>query len=120
MQYEWFVYGLELLTFAYVWFDNRPMIDWDDYRFFLAVAQETSVRKAASVLGVSHSTVLRRITVLEEMLGVRLFERLPTGYFTTEAGDEIRNSALRIEEETTAINRRIAGRDSHQIGRAHV
>ncbi len=92
------------------------MIDWDDYRFFLAVAQETSVRKAASVLGVSHSTVLRRITVLEETLGVRLFERLPTGYFTTEAGDEIRNSALRIEEETTAINRRIAGRDSHLSG----
>jgi DNA-binding transcriptional LysR family regulator len=116
LQYDWFIYDLELLTYARYWSDNRPMTDWDDYRFFLAVARETSVRKAASALGVSHSTVLRRITAFEEMLGVRLFERLPTGYFTTDAGDELRRSALRIEEEASAANRRIAGRDTRLNG----
>jgi len=108
------------LTFACSRSDNGPMTDWDDYRFFLAVARETSVRKAASTLGVSHSTVLRRITIFEEALGVRLFERLPTGYFTTEAGDEMYRSALQIEEETTAANRRIAGRDTQLSGKISV
>ena len=40
------------------------MIDWDDVRYFLAVAREGSVRAAAGRLGVNHSTVLRRITRL--------------------------------------------------------
>jgi hypothetical protein len=37
------------------------MIDWDDVRYFLAVARGDSVRAAAEHLGVNHSTVLRRI-----------------------------------------------------------
>jgi len=34
------------------------MIDWDDVRYFLAVARGGSVRAAAERLGVNHSTVL--------------------------------------------------------------
>ena len=45
------------------------MIDWDDVRYFLAVARGGSVRAAAERLGVNHSTVLRRIAQLEERLG---------------------------------------------------
>ena len=36
------------------------MIDWDDVRYFLAVARGGSVRAAAERLKVNHSTVLRR------------------------------------------------------------
>ena len=45
------------------------MIDWDDIRYFLAVARGGSVRAAAERLGVNHSTALRRIAQLEERLG---------------------------------------------------
>ena len=55
------------------------MIDWDDVRYFLAVARGGSVRAAAERLGVNHSTVLRRIAQLEERLGVHMFEKLPSG-----------------------------------------
>src|ERR1700730_9059894 len=36
------------------------MIDWDDVRYFLAVARGGSVRAAGAHLGGNHSTVLRR------------------------------------------------------------
>ena len=35
-------------------------IDWDDVRYFLAVARHGSVRAAADQLEVNHTTVLRR------------------------------------------------------------
>src|SRR5947209_7545140 len=42
------------------------MINWDDVRYFLAVARGGSVRAAADRLGVNHATLLRRIAQLEE------------------------------------------------------
>jgi len=54
-------------------------MDWDDLRFFYAIARAGSVRGAALKMKVNHSTVLRRISAFEKKLGVRLFDRLPTG-----------------------------------------
>jgi DNA-binding transcriptional LysR family regulator len=65
------------------------MIDWDDVRYFLAVARGGSVRAAGERLGVNHATVLRRIAQLEERLGARMFEKLPSGYRLTAAGEEV-------------------------------
>ncbi len=92
------------------------MTNWDDYRVFLAVARHGSISKAASALGVNRSTVLRRITAFEETLGVRLFERLPSGYFTTAAGEQILSSANQIEEVSTNVSRQIAGQDRKLSG----
>lgn len=62
------------------------MFDWNDLRYFLSVARHASLSGAARELGVSQSTVLRRITTLEEGLGHQLFDRLPSGYvLLTEA-----------------------------------
>ena len=95
-------------------------VDWDDRRYFLAVARATSLRKAADRLGVSRSTVLRRVSALEEALGVRLFERLQNGYFTTPAGDELLSSAERMEQEAIASARRLAGRDAQLTGKIRI
>ncbi|MEN8196747.1 MAG: LysR family transcriptional regulator, partial [Pseudomonadota bacterium] len=91
-------------------------MDWDDLRFFLAVAHKGSIRAAAAALGVNHSTVSRRIDGFERKLGVRLFERLPTGYLVTPAGEDMMQSARRMEEEAAAIDRRVAGRDHRLSG----
>ncbi len=96
------------------------MTQWDDYRFFLAVARKTSVKRAAQTLGVNRSTVLRRITGFEQRLGVRLFERLPNGYFTTPAGDEIMAFAQKMEAVTNDVDRHIAGRDKKLSGTIRV
>ncbi|NOX82759.1 MAG: LysR family transcriptional regulator [Alphaproteobacteria bacterium] len=99
---------------------NGHMVSWDNRRIFLAVARAASLSKAADTLGLSRSTIMRRITALEEELGTRLFERLPEGYFTTEAGDEMLHSAERIETEANTVDRRISGRDAELTGKIRI
>ena len=55
------------------------MNNWDDVRFFLAVAREGSISAASRELGVNHTTVSRRIQSLEDRHGVHLFERTSEG-----------------------------------------
>jgi len=95
-------------------------MDWDDLRFFLEVARKGSIRAAAEVLGVNHSTVSRRISAYEKSLGVRLFERLPTGYELTTAGDEMLDSVKRIEEEVATLDRQVFGQDAKLNGHLRV
>lgn len=87
------------------------MIDWDDVRYFLAVARGGSVRAAAERLGVNHSTVLRRIAQLEERLGAQMFEKLPSGYRLMEAGEEVLEFAEQMEASSNRLETRIFGRD---------
>jgi DNA-binding transcriptional LysR family regulator len=91
-------------------------MDWDDLRYFLAVARKGSIRAASSDLSVNHSTVLRRINTFEEKLSVRLFERLPTGYVLTPTGEEMVESAQRIEDEVVKLDRQVIGRDTQLSG----
>lgn len=94
----------------------RQMMDWDHVRYFLAVARSGSVRVAAERLMVNHSTVLRRIAQLEERLGAHVFEKLPTGYRLTDAGDEILQFAAEMEVSSNKLETRIFGRDQSVRG----
>jgi DNA-binding transcriptional LysR family regulator len=95
---------------------NCTMIDWDDVRYFLAVARGGSVRAAAERLGVNHSTVLRRIAQLEERLGVHVFEKLPSGYRLTDAGEEVLEFADQMEASSHLLETRVFGRDQSVRG----
>lgn len=92
------------------------MIDWDDVRYFLAVAREGSVRAAAARLAVNHATVLRRIAQLEGRLGGRMFEKLPSGYRLTTAGEEILEFAEQMETSSHRLETRVFGRDQGVSG----
>src|ERR1700692_469630 len=93
------------------------MIDWDDVRYFLAVARGGSLRAAAERLGVNHATVLRRIAQLEEHLGVHMFEKLPSGYRLTAAGEEVLEFADQMEASSHQLETRVFGRDQSVGGR---
>ena len=54
-------------------------MDWDDYKYFSALAATRSVRAAAEQLGVNPSTVSRRLEHFEQRLGVQLFTRSQRG-----------------------------------------
>ncbi|QND49283.1 LysR family transcriptional regulator [Rhizobium lusitanum] len=92
------------------------MIDWDDIRYFLAVARGGSVRAAAQRLGVNHSTVLRRVAQLEERLGAQMFEKLPSGYRLTAAGEEVLDLANQMEASSHQLETRVFGRDQSARG----
>jgi len=92
------------------------MIDWDDVRYFLAVARGGSVRAAAERLGVNHATVLRRIAQLEQRLGAHMFEKLPSGYRLTDAGEEVFEFAQQMEASSNQLETRVLGRDRSTRG----
>ena len=84
---------------------------WDDLQHFLAVCRHSTIAGAARALGVNHSTVLRRLASLEDALGQRLFDRMPSGYVLTERGHELAANLAGVAEQIEAAERRIAGGD---------
>jgi len=90
---------------------NAQLIEWNDLYLILAVCREGTLSGAARVLGVNHSTVFRRIGVIEEKVGTRLFERLATGYVMTDAAEAILEAGERIENEVHRLSRKLIGRD---------
>lgn len=96
------------------------MKNWDDIRYFLAIAKSGSVRSAAEVLDVNHSTVLRRVLHLEKQLGVRLFEKLPSGYELTQAGHEVLQIAEEMDQNASSFEHRIYERDRGLAGKLSV
>lgn len=95
-------------------------MDWDDVRHFLALARTGSVRAAGAALGVSHSTVARRVESLETRLGAKLFDRHRDGYLLTDAGQEMVLGAERVEREMGALERGLAGADARLEGPVRV
>lgn len=95
-------------------------MQWDDARIFLAVAREGSFSSAAKRLGVQHSTVSRRIRALEEKLATPLVERKASGYVLTEAGEELKCSASRIENELLSFEGAVSGQDEDIAGELRV
>lgn len=73
------------------------MLDWNDLRYFLAVAETGSTLAAGKKLKVSQTTAARRIAALEEALGLTLFERRQAGYALTPAGEALVEQARAVE-----------------------
>jgi DNA-binding transcriptional LysR family regulator len=76
-------------------------MDWNDLRYFLAVAREGSTLAAGRALRTSQTTVARRIASLERALGVPLFEKRQAGYVLTPGGEALLPTARKVE---TAAN----------------
>jgi DNA-binding transcriptional LysR family regulator len=95
-------------------------MDWDDLRYVLAVGNAGSLAGAARTLGVNHTTVLRRISAFEQRLGLRLFERLPTGYVLTAGGEQLIAAARHIDATVTTLERKLAGQDLRLEGAVRI
>ena len=96
------------------------MLDWDDLRFFLSIARHRTLGGAAKDLHVTLSTVSRRLTSLQDRMGVRLVQRASDGYVLTLAGQSIRARVERVEAEALSIERTVAGQDVRLDGLVRV
>ncbi|MEW6768325.1 MAG: LysR family transcriptional regulator [Pseudomonadota bacterium] len=100
--------------------DQAAGLDWDDFRFVLAIARGGTVSAAAKQLGVDHTTVIRRVDRLESRLAAKLFDRRKTGYVLTEAGHRVAASAEEIESAIVANQELIGGSKSHLTGTVRI
>lgn len=97
-----------------------PPVSWEEIRFFLAAARRGSLNSAAVEAGVDHTTMGRRLTGLEDRLGVRLLQRGPTGLRLTADG---KAALIEAEEMEAAANRFVggsAGNDARLAGTVRI
>ena len=86
-------------------------MNWDDYKFFTAVAQAGSVRAAARALDVNASTVSRRLEQFELRVGVSLFQRTQKGLTLTPDGEAVAEQAARLAGDLADLERTLRGRN---------
>lgn len=91
-------------------------MNWDNWRFFLAAHRAGTLSGAANALGVTHATVGRRLTALEESLDTKLFERVPAGLELTEAGRTVLEKAASFEEHICGLQRAITHTEARPAG----
>jgi DNA-binding transcriptional LysR family regulator len=91
-------------------------MEWDDLKFFLAVARQGSLTKASKEMRTSVSTVSRRLEQLESAIGVSVFAHHQTGYLLTDDGKELLRHATQVEESINKLEINMVGRDSQPEG----
>ena len=74
-------------------------LNWDDLKYFLAVARTGTLRGGADSIQVNHTTLTRRLSVMEERVGSRLFDRSKQGLVLTQLGEDLMPHAERVEAE---------------------
>jgi LysR family nitrogen assimilation transcriptional regulator len=67
-------------------------MDTHRLKYFLRIAEEGSITRAAKVLGIAQPALSRQIRLLEEDLGITLFARTRRGVHLTEEGERLRSS----------------------------
>ena len=93
-------------------------MEFSQLRTVIHVAELGSLSKAADRLRIAQPALSRQVRMLEEELGVRLFERHGRGMVISEAGQEVLRHAYRITAEMQEIRSNVA--DSDASLRGHV
>lgn len=82
-------------------------LDWEDVRFFVALAEHGSLSATARALHVNHATVSRRVAALEGRLGRSLFDRRAQGYALTLDGRAVLDEARAMAEAAAGLIQRL-------------
>lgn len=86
-------------------------MNWDDLRFLLATTRASTLSEAANVLGVTQTTVTRRLAALEEQVGARLIVRTSHGIVVTDTGRTVARAAEEVEGRLATLDQQITARD---------
>lgn len=80
-----------------------------DLRFFVLLTQHASLARSAQELGITPSTVSKRLAALEQRLGVRLMNRTTRRLSLTSEGEAYLAEGARILEDLDVLEQGIAG-----------
>jgi DNA-binding transcriptional LysR family regulator len=92
------------------------MLNWDDLRLFLAASRDRSFVAAGRRMQIDQTTVARRLSALEEVVGSSLFHRTPRGIALTEAGVSLLTHAEKMEAEVIEAGARLEEREGEITG----
>jgi DNA-binding transcriptional LysR family regulator len=95
-------------------------VSTDDLRYLLAVARTGRLISAATLLGVDHTTVRRRIDRLEAALGVRLLDRGVDGWELTAIGRDVAERAAPLEHLVEQVVGAASGGDNRVRGTVRI
>ncbi|MEI1248067.1 LysR family transcriptional regulator [Rhizobium aouanii] len=96
-------------------------LDWNDFRYVLALMRGGSHSAAGRQLGVDPTTVGRRLRAIEAALGVSLFERGADGIMClTQAGEIAARRAETLEAEIGRLKEAMQGADNSASGTVRV
>jgi len=96
------------------------MLDWDDLHSFLTIARHGTLSAAARALGVTQTTMGRRLEALQGRAGVKLLNRTPGGFVLTTAGERVLANVERMEAEALAVERAVTGEDARLEGEVRI
>ncbi len=91
-----------------------------DLRVFVAVVRKGGFSAAAEELGMSAAFVSKRVGILEEALGVRLFDRSTRRVVITVEGEQVYGRAQRILEQLDDMVDELLERRSEPAGRLRI
>jgi DNA-binding transcriptional LysR family regulator len=95
-------------------------MDLRHLKYFLAVAEELNIGRAATRLHISQPPLTRQIRALEEELGVELFVRTAKGVELTQAGEMFKEEATNIRMLVEAAIDRVQRAGEGKLGRLDV
>src|SRR5258708_19824342 len=87
---------------------------WDDLKSFLVCAKHKSFRNAAEMLGLTSTTLMRRIDRLEERIGCKLFLRDQSGLTLGEEGLAMIGAVTHTERHAFNLFRRASPSPPHR------
>lgn len=91
-------------------------MDLRQLHYFLAVAEVQNLSRAATRVWISQPALSRQMQLLEQELGVQLFERKARGVALTEAGDLLRQKAASVMKDVASMKEQVSAQSLEPVG----
>lgn len=89
-------------------------------RYFVAIAEEGTMVQAAQKFRISQPSLSHSIKVLEEVIGVKLFDRATTGVTLTRSGEKLYTFAKNVLENARQVEHALRLADEGEVGRVTI